>query len=79
MTVWSKRKRTVAKPTTEIIEWMQTHTIGDLKEIASSTEQDGGDASSVKRLLSDLEAIQQMDMEISGFNMSDEQYSCASP
>ena len=78
MTVWSKRKRTVAKPTTEIIEWMQTHTIGDLKAIASSTEQNGGDASSVKRLLADLETLQHMDMDISGFSLEAEA-SSASP
>jgi len=61
MTVGSKRKRNVARPTTEIIEWMQNHTIGDLKAIASRTELSGGDASSMKRLLADLESLQDMD------------------
>ena len=57
MTMGSRRKRSVARQTTDIIEWMQHHTIGDLKEIASKTEQSGGDASSVKRLLADLESL----------------------
>jgi len=69
-TVWSKRKRNVARPTTEIIEWMQTHTIGDLKLIASTTERSGGDATSVKRLLADLESIQSMEFGSTGVNMT---------
>jgi len=72
MTVWSKRKRNVARPTTEIIEWMQNHTIGDLKDIASSTERSGGDASSVKRLLADLESLQTMESEATGINMAEQ-------
>jgi len=66
MTVGSKRKRTLARPTTEIIEWMQNHTIGDLKAIASRTEISGGDASSMKRLLADLEALQSLDFGTQG-------------
>lgn len=58
MTVWSKRKKSPAISTTEIIEWMQKHTIGDLKEIASRAERNGEDASSVKRLLTDLQQLE---------------------
>jgi hypothetical protein len=58
MTVWSKRKKNPAMMTTEIIEWMQKHTIGDLKEIASRAERNGEDAASVKRLLMDLEQLE---------------------
>jgi len=72
MTVWSKRTRKVARPTTEIIEWMRTHTIGDLKEIASRAETDGGDASSVKRLLADLESLEHINAGMSEINMAND-------
>jgi len=58
MTVWSKRKKNPAMSTTEIIEWMQKHTIGDLKEIASRAEMNGEDATPMKRLLTDLEHLE---------------------
>ncbi len=58
MTVWSKRKKNPAKATTEIIEWMQKHTIGDLKDIASRAESNGEDATPVRRLLTDLEQLE---------------------
>jgi hypothetical protein len=58
MTVWSKRKKNPAMSTTEIIEWMQKHTIGDLKVIASRAEMNGEDAAPVKRLLTDLEQLE---------------------
>ena len=56
--MWSKRKKNPAMSTTEIIEWMQKHTIGDLKEIASRAERNGEDAAPVKRLLTDLEQLE---------------------
>ena len=57
MTMWSRRKRDPAISTTEIIQWMQRHTIRDLKEMAAYTEQSGGDASSLRRLLTDLTTL----------------------
>lgn len=57
MTVWSRRKRGSAVSTSEIIQWMQKHTIRDLKEMAAYTEQSGGDASSLRRLLTDLTTL----------------------
>jgi hypothetical protein len=70
MTVGSKQKRTVARQTTDIIEWMQNHTIGDLKVIASKTERSGGDASSVKRLLADLESLQSIELGTTEIEMA---------
>ena len=63
MTVWSRRKRDPAVSTAEIIQWMQKHTIGDLKELAANTEQSGGDASSLRRLLTDLQMIDSENVE----------------
>ncbi|MEM2839701.1 MAG: hypothetical protein QW505_04270 [Thermoplasmata archaeon] len=64
MTVWSRRKRDPAVSTTEIIQWMQKHTIGDLKELAADTEQRGGDASSLRRLLTDLQVLRSEQAEL---------------
>ena len=73
MTVWSRHKRDSAKQTAEIIQWMQRHTIGDLKEIAMTTEQSGGDASSLRRLLTDLQSLQTERREASTEEYSMEQ------
>ena len=58
MTVWPWRKRKAAEMTMEIIDWMRDYTIVDLRELAVATEKDGGDADSLKRLLTDLEYMQ---------------------
>lgn len=58
MTVRPKRKRDPAVSTTEIIQWMQEHTIGDLNELATATESRGGDATTLWRLLTDLRSLQ---------------------
>lgn len=44
--------------TMEIIDWMRDHTIVDLRQLAVATEKDGGDAGSLRRLLTDLESMQ---------------------
>jgi|YelNatPaOPRAMG01_1025707.scaffolds.fasta_scaffold17410_1 hypothetical protein len=64
MTVWSRRKRNPAVSTAEIIQWMQKHTIRDLKEIAAETEKSGGDASSLRRLLTDLQSLNNGQVEL---------------
>jgi len=68
----SRRTRKVARPTTEIIDWMRTHTIGDLKDIASRTEMSGGDASSMRQLLTDIESLQQIAAGMDEFNMAND-------
>lgn len=68
--MWSKRKKNPAMATTEIIEWMQKHTIGDLKDIASRTERSGGDATSVKRLLTDLEELRAETVGVSEMSLA---------
>jgi len=42
----------------EAINWMQSHTLEDLREITVDTEERGGDASTLKRLLTNLEQMQ---------------------
>jgi len=44
--------------TMEIIDWMKNHTIVDLRQLAVATEKNGGDAGSLRRLLTDLESMQ---------------------
>gem|GEM_PF-3460360 len=43
---------------------MQKHTIRDLKEIAAETEKSGGDASSLRRLLTDLQSLNNGQVEL---------------
>jgi len=56
--VLSRHKNKAAEMSIEIIDWMRQYTIDDLKEMAVKTEKNGGDASSLRHLLTDLELLQ---------------------